>query len=41
MSSACSATSFFSLAFSGSSAFRRWASSSFSAPYLIRHRKKV
>jgi integrase len=35
MSSACSATIFFSRAFSCSSAFSRCASSSFSAPYLM------
>lgn len=40
ISRACSATSFFSRAFSCSSAFRRWASSSFRAPYLILHRKE-
>ena len=36
MSSACSATIFFRRAFSCSSAFRRWASSSFKAPYFRR-----
>jgi hypothetical protein len=38
MSSACSATIFFSRLFSCSSAFSRCASSFFSAPYLIRQR---
>ena len=38
MSNACSATIFFNRAFSCSSAFNRCASSSFNAPYLIRHR---
>src|SRR5579884_392473 len=38
MSSACSATIFFSRLFSCSSAFSRCASSSFKAPYLIRQR---
>jgi hypothetical protein len=38
MSKACSATISFSRAFSNSNAFNRCASSSFSAPYFVRHR---
>ena len=38
MSRACSATIRFNREFSASSAFNRWASSSFNAPYSIRHR---
>jgi hypothetical protein len=38
MSNACSATIRFSREFSCSSAFSRCASSSFSAPYFVRHR---